>query len=134
MPLSLKCWHFESSEDIITKFKSQGLHIKRIKCWNASGSGSPPSLIPALCNIGILLHKQATRIKHFCPLLKGTTCVLNVLYILLDKGQPYARLPLLEGWHLIMLTAFFFFMFLTHEWANAFLFKDLLQQIETNQD
>ena len=25
------CWHFESSEDIITQFKSQGLHIIRIK-------------------------------------------------------------------------------------------------------
>jgi hypothetical protein len=24
-----------------------------------------PSLIPALWNIGILLHKQATRTKHF---------------------------------------------------------------------
>ena len=42
-----------------SNFKSQGLHIIRIKFWNASGSGSPPSLIPALCNIGILLHKQA---------------------------------------------------------------------------
>ena len=27
----------------------------------------PPSLIPALCNIDILLHKQATQTKHFCP-------------------------------------------------------------------
>ena len=26
-----------------------------------------PSLIPALRNIGILLHEQATWIKHFCP-------------------------------------------------------------------
>ena len=59
--------HFEASEGIITKFKSQGLFTIRIKFWNASGSGFPPSLIPALWNIGILLHKQATRIKHFCP-------------------------------------------------------------------
>ena len=29
------------------------------------GSGNPASLIPALWNIGILLHKQATRTKHF---------------------------------------------------------------------
>ena len=64
---TLKSWHFEATEDIITKFKSQGLHIIRIKYWNASGSGSPPSLIPALWNIGILLHKQATLGKHFRP-------------------------------------------------------------------
>ena len=51
--------HFEASEGIITKFKSQGLFTIRIKFWNASGSGFPPSLIPALWNIGILLHKQA---------------------------------------------------------------------------
>ena len=66
-PLSLKSWHFETSENIMTKFKSKGLNIIRIKYWNASESGSPPSFIPALCNIGILLHKQATQTKHFCP-------------------------------------------------------------------
>ena len=27
----------------------------------------PPSLIPTLWNTGILLHKQATQGKHFCP-------------------------------------------------------------------
>ena len=64
---TLKSWHFEASEDIITKFKSQDLYIIRIKYWNASWSGFPPSIIPALQNIGILLHKQATWIKHFCP-------------------------------------------------------------------
>ena len=53
------CWHFEPSEDIMTKFKSQDLHIIRIKYSNASGSGPPPSLPPNLWNIGILLHKQA---------------------------------------------------------------------------
>ena len=42
-------------------------HIIRIKYWNASRSGSPPTLIPALYNIGILLHKQATLGKHFWP-------------------------------------------------------------------
>ena len=45
----------------MTKFKSQGLHIIQIKYWNVSGSGSAPSLIPTLWNIGILLHKQAKR-------------------------------------------------------------------------
>ena len=56
---TLKCWHFEASEDIMTKFKSQGLHIIRIKYCNASGSGFPPSLNPTLWNIGILQYKQA---------------------------------------------------------------------------
>ena len=31
----------------------KGLHIIRIKYWNASGSGFPPSLNPTLWNIGI---------------------------------------------------------------------------------
>ena len=31
----------------------------KIKYWSASGSGFPPSLIPALRNIGILHHKKA---------------------------------------------------------------------------
>ena len=75
---TLKCWHFEVSEDIITKFKSQGLYIIRIKYWNASGSGSrsPPSLIPALWNIGyppqtflgeckrILVFKNASKLRY----------------------------------------------------------------------
>ena len=60
----LKSWHFEASEDIITKFKSQGLYTIKIKYWNASGSGFPPSLIPALRNIGILHHKKAKLPKH----------------------------------------------------------------------
>ena len=63
-PLSLKCWHFVASEDIITKFKSQGLYIIKIKYWNASGSGFPPSLIPALRNIGILHYKKGKLPKH----------------------------------------------------------------------
>ena len=53
--------HIKASEGIITKSKSQGLYIIRIKYWNASGSGFTPSLIPAHWNIGILLHKQAKR-------------------------------------------------------------------------
>ena len=62
-----KSWHFPASEDIMTKFKSQGLHIIRIHFWNACGSGSPPSLIPTLWNIGILLHWKATLGKRFRP-------------------------------------------------------------------
>ena len=75
-PLDLKCWHFEATEDIMTKFKSQALHIIIIKYLNASGSGSPPSLIPTLWNIGILLHKQAKRrtIMHTTVSLGPSTC------------------------------------------------------------
>ena len=42
----------------MTKLKSQAPYIKTIKYWNAGGSGNPPSLIPLLCNIGILLIKR----------------------------------------------------------------------------
>jgi hypothetical protein len=52
-----KSWHFEAMEDIIAKFKSKALHIIRIEYFNAGGIGNSPSLIPALWNIGILLHK-----------------------------------------------------------------------------
>ena len=51
---TLKTCYFETSEDIMTKFKSQALHIIRIKYWKASGSGNPPSLIHALRKIAIL--------------------------------------------------------------------------------
>ena len=51
---TLKTCYFEASEDIMTKFKSQALHIIRIKYWKASGSGNPPSFIPALRKIAIL--------------------------------------------------------------------------------
>ena len=46
------------------EFKSQGLYTIKIKYWNASGSGFPPSLIPALQNIGVLHHKKAKLPKH----------------------------------------------------------------------
>ena len=59
---TLRPCRFESSEDIMTRFKSQALHVIRIK---PGGSGSPPSLIPALWNVAISLHKQATHSKHF---------------------------------------------------------------------
>ena len=62
---TLRTCHFKTSKYIITKFTSQTLHVTRIKYLKAGGSDNPPSLIPALWNIGILLHKQATRTKHF---------------------------------------------------------------------
>jgi hypothetical protein len=52
-----KSWYFEASEDIMTKFKSQAFYVIRIKYWKAQ--------IPALWNIGILLHERATQTKHF---------------------------------------------------------------------
>ena len=51
---TLKTCYFEAREDIITKFKSQALHIKKIKYWKVCGGGNPPSLIPALWKIAIL--------------------------------------------------------------------------------
>ena len=51
----------------MTKFKLQARRTTKIKYWKASGSSNPPSLIHALWNIGILIHKQATRAKHFGP-------------------------------------------------------------------
>ena len=83
-PLTLKSWHFEASEDIMTKFRLQALHIKRIKYWNAGGSGSPPSFNPALLNIVILLHKQATRTKHFDGQCIYISCRIYCFSLYLD--------------------------------------------------
>ena len=49
----LEACHFEASEDIMTKFKSQALNIIRIKYKKAAGSVKPPSFIPALWKSGI---------------------------------------------------------------------------------
>ena len=72
--LATKCQHFRLRglqfhytkwlKNLITKFKSQGLYTIKIKYWNAGGSGFPPSLIPALWNIGILHHEKAKLRKH----------------------------------------------------------------------
>ena len=53
---------------IMTKFKSQALHIIKIKYWKASGSGNPPSLIPALQKSAILGLKTKFSIL-FCTRL-----------------------------------------------------------------
>ena len=87
-PLSLKSWHFEAIEDIMPKFKLQIFHVIRIKYWNAGGSGNPPSLIPTLWNIGILLHKQATQTKHFDGQCNKNECVhLQLHYFKMIKSQ-----------------------------------------------
>ena len=53
----------------------------KIKYWSASGSGFPPSLIPALRNIGILHHKEAElRIllqQSVCPSIKKSVSYLG---------------------------------------------------------
>ena len=55
----------------MTKFKSQVLHITRIKHQKASGSGNPPSLIPTLQKIAILGLKTKFSIL-FCTRLQYT--------------------------------------------------------------
>ena len=79
-----KVWHFVASEDIITKFKSQGLYTIKIKYWNASGSGFPPSLIPALWNIGILHHKKAKLRNNMRQSVKPYKAAYNYVLIKMD--------------------------------------------------
>ena len=89
-----------ASEDIITKFKSQGLYTIKIKYWNASGSGFPPSFIPALQNIGILHHKKAELPKH---LQNSVTCK--------EKFQVNIKIhPKMPIYTLQMFRQFFLFM------------------------
>ena len=76
-----KSCHFEASKDIITKFKSQALHIIRIKYWKTSGSGNPPSLSPALLKIAILGLKMKFS-TLFC-----TRLYVNVPFLFLSDCQ-----------------------------------------------
>ena len=99
-PLSLKCWHFVASEDSITKFKSQGLYTIKIKYWNASGSGRgsgfPPSLIPALRNIGILHYKKAKLCKHLEHSVHTSEMLLELQALYCDYcGEKVCSVP---GW------------------------------------
>ena len=121
--LVLKSWHFEASEDIITKFKSHALHVIKIKYWKAGVSSNPPSLIPSLWNIGILLHKQAKRrtimnttgrfisiilivVRHalICGYL-GSKVDPNLPYFLTSMmdyyGPPYSVCGNIDSTHLI---------------------------------
>ena len=43
-PLSLNSWHFEASKDVMTKFKSQALHIIRIKFFYPTASATAECL------------------------------------------------------------------------------------------
>ena len=115
-PLSLKSWHFETSEDIMMKFKSQALYIKRNKYCNAGWSGNPPFLISALWNIGILLHKQATSNKHF-----HGECITKVtLHITWEKNSSKwtdNHNELLTQWRLI-LPIFLIWITSNYLWAS----------------
>ena len=79
---TLKTCHFEASEIIMTKFKSQVLLIKKNQILRSWWEWQP-SLIPVLWNIDILLHKQGTLGKHFEPYLvcdkdvKILLCIYN---------------------------------------------------------
>ena len=58
---NLRTCHLEAREDIMTKFKSQALHIKRIKYRKASGMATlPPSYLPS----GKLLFMYETEIFY----------------------------------------------------------------------
>ena len=70
----------------LTKFKSQALHIIRIKYWKARGSGNPPFLIPALWKIAILGLKMKISIL-FC----------TRLYILPNSSDGHPPRPGLFG-------------------------------------
>ena len=63
----------------MTKFKSQALHIIAIKYWKASGSGNPPSLIPALRKIAIL----GLKMKFYVLFLHPTVDAEGSLQIIL---------------------------------------------------
>ena len=81
---NLRTCHFEASEDIMTKFKSQALHTTRIKYWKASGSGNPPSFIPALQKIAILGLKTKFSIL-FCTQLYFMCIDLHIYFLSYHK-------------------------------------------------
>ena len=126
-PLSLKCWHFEASEDIMTKFKSQGLHIIRIKSWNDSGSGFPPSLFPALQKFAILGLKTGLRQWYngisVCLLLKTDLYYGGIyqtpLFLLLQKT------PILVTSHVRSILKVFWCLLVWPQWWS---FADVSQQ------
>ena len=68
--------------------------------WNAGGSGNPPSPIPALWNIGILLHKQAIRTKHFDGECTDFSFKIGNLNGIEFKSPtvPYSCTSFLIGW------------------------------------
>ena len=90
---TLRTCHFEASEDIMTKFQSQALHITRLKYWNSVGSGNLPYFIPALWNISILLHKLWSNILSPIVCFSQTSWFLwnIILIIILKHFQNFCR-------------------------------------------
>ena len=88
-PLSLKSCHFEASRDIITKSKSQALHIIRIKYWKASGSGIPPSLShtrpPENCLFSLMPGSSHVRHVSKLEILIELYLLLNTLHYCFGK-------------------------------------------------
>ena len=68
----------------MTKFKPQALHIIRIRYWKTSGSGNPPSLIPALRKISILGLEMKFSIQLFLHV-----CKFSQFYIQFVRKLPW---------------------------------------------
>ena len=84
----------------MTKFESQDLYIIKIKYWSTSGSGFPPSLMPALQNIGILHHKKAELsilLQHSVGILRAYLATVLKALVWLTKLFDY----LLLFWELV---------------------------------
>ena len=63
--------------------------IPKIKYWNASGSGFPPSLIPALQIIDILHHKKAKLPKHLQQSVCKSCLHASLVWVLIFFNMPY---------------------------------------------
>ena len=71
---------WSASENIFTKSKSQGLYTIRIKYWNASGSGSPPSDSRPLEHRHFTPYTSVTKLKLFIYWLKFQNFNFNNSY------------------------------------------------------
>ena len=76
----------------MTKFKSQALHIIRIKYWKSNGSGNTPSLIPALRKIAIYVLKTKFYVL-FCTRLY--TSPKNLIF---NKPSKAVSIPKRMTW------------------------------------
>ena len=72
------------SQQNMTKFKSQAVHIIRIKYWKASGCSNTPCLVPALPKIAILGLKTKFYVL-FCTRLDIEYFFLLIIQV--DQGS-----------------------------------------------
>ena len=63
----------------------------KIKYWSASGSCSPPSLIPALRNIGILHHNKA-ELRILLQHSVFPLCMRSVKFIYSEKATKFCEI------------------------------------------